>query len=288
MIVRNEADKIGNILSDVRWFADEVIVVDTGSTDRTKGIALDCGANVYDYPWHDNFSAARNFSINKATGDYIVIVDADDRIDEKSIERIREWRKDLNGSVYAWEITNQDQDDVTHVFMQIRAFPNLPELRYEGWVHNTLDPAAQKAGLEPVPTKIRIKHSGYSDEETLKAKHERTIKILEREVIAKPESARVHCYLGALYEQYGRYQEAWPHLWTALQLLYPVRDTKPFGLLQVYPSAIRCSAALNQRARARFLWVKFTEFVAPYPQMVMEATSMGEDLGFYDELSQRT
>lgn len=288
MIVRNEEDTLGNILGDVKHFADEKIVVDTGSGDGTRGIALDYGAKVLDYPWHDNFSAARNYSIDQATGDYIVILDADDRLNEKSVERILKWRESLNGSVYAFQISNDDEEGRTHIFNQVRAFPNRPDLRYEGWVHNTIDPAVEKAGLKTVPTRILVVHSGYADEATVRAKHERTLNILEKEVIEKPESDRVHCYLGALYEQYGRYQEAWPHLWKALQSLYPRRDKKPFGLLQVYPAAIRCSAALNQRARARYLWIEYTNFVAPYPPMAMEANSMGEDLGFYDDFNEHS
>ena len=285
MMVKNEADKIGNILSDVQAFADEIVVVDTGSEDATKCVALGWNAKIFDYPWHDDFSAARNHTIDQATGDYIVVLDADDRINEKNIERILEWRKDLNGSVYAFQISNDDNENLTHTFNQIRAFPNRPDLRYEGWVHNTLDPAVEKAGLKIISTRILVIHSGYSDEAVVHAKHDRALSILEREVIAKPESARVHCYLGAIYEQRGRNQEAWPHLYKALMSLYPNRDIKPFGLLQVYPAAIRCSVALNQRARARYLWIEYTNFVAPFPAMAMEANSMGEDLGFYDEFN---
>lgn len=286
MMVKNEADKIGGILSDVQAFADEIVVVDTGSEDATKGIALEYGAKIFDYPWHDNFSAARNHSIDQATKDYIVILDADDRVNEKSVERILKWRENLNGSVYAFQISNDDDEGRTHTFNQIRAFPNRPDLRYEGWVHNTIEPAVEKAGLETVPSKILVIHSGYSDEATVKAKRERSLSILEMELLEKPDSDRVNCYLGVLYEEFDRHQEAWPYLWKALQLLYPKRDKKPFGLLQVYPSAIRCSVALNQRARARYLWIEYTNFVAPYPPIAMEAVGLGEDLGFYDDFTQ--
>ncbi|MEW6054238.1 MAG: glycosyltransferase [Nitrospirota bacterium] len=90
MIAKNEQDNIARALMSVKGLADEMIVVDTGSTDRTKDIATALGAKVYDFAWTDSFSDARNFSLSKATGKWILILDADEAISSSDYGRLRE------------------------------------------------------------------------------------------------------------------------------------------------------------------------------------------------------
>lgn len=82
MIVKNEEKSLPECLQSVKNVFDEIVVVDTGSSDRTKIVAHAFTDKIYDFPWCDDFSAARNFSFSKATGDYIAWLDADDRLDE--------------------------------------------------------------------------------------------------------------------------------------------------------------------------------------------------------------
>ena len=81
MIVKNEEDTLPRCLESVGGLVEEIIVVDTGSDDRTKEAALEYGAKVYDFPWVEDFSKARNFSFSKATQQYCLWLDADDVID---------------------------------------------------------------------------------------------------------------------------------------------------------------------------------------------------------------
>ena len=90
MIVKNEEKNIIRALQGVKPLVDEMIVVDTGSTDRTKKIAKVFGAKVYDFQWTDSFSDARNFSLSKATGDWILVLDADEVISERDYGKLRE------------------------------------------------------------------------------------------------------------------------------------------------------------------------------------------------------
>ncbi len=90
MIAKNEEDNIERALMSVKPVVDEMIVVDTGSTDRTKDIARALGAKVYDFPWTDNFSDARNFSISKATGKWVLVLDADEAISPLDYGKLRE------------------------------------------------------------------------------------------------------------------------------------------------------------------------------------------------------
>lgn len=90
MIVKDEEDVIARSINCALTVADEVIVVDTGSSDGSKKIAADLGAKVYDFEWCDDFSAARNYSFSLASGDYIMWLDADDIIEEQSAQLIKE------------------------------------------------------------------------------------------------------------------------------------------------------------------------------------------------------
>jgi glycosyltransferase involved in cell wall biosynthesis len=90
MIAKNEEDNIERSLLSVKPVVDEMIVVDTGSTDRTKDIARSLGAKVYDFPWTDSFSDARNFSLSKASGKWLLVLDADEAISSLDYERLKE------------------------------------------------------------------------------------------------------------------------------------------------------------------------------------------------------
>src|SRR5262249_14796822 len=87
MIVKNEEHNLPDCLQSIADLVDEIVIADTGSTDRTKEIAAAFGAKVIDFPWVDSFAAARNESLRHTTGDYVLWLDADDRLDEENRER---------------------------------------------------------------------------------------------------------------------------------------------------------------------------------------------------------
>ena len=89
MIVKNEASILRDCLDSLQDIMDEIIIVDTGSTDETKKVAESYTPYVYDYEWHDDFSAARNFAFSKATGDYIYSADADEVLDEENRTKLK-------------------------------------------------------------------------------------------------------------------------------------------------------------------------------------------------------
>lgn len=95
MIVRNEQNSLPRCLSTVKAIADEIIIVDTGSTDDTKAIAASYGAVIYDFTWIDDFSAARNFAFSKATREFIFWLDADDYLKEQDQQRFIELKRSL-------------------------------------------------------------------------------------------------------------------------------------------------------------------------------------------------
>lgn len=99
MIVKNEESCLRQCLEQVSVFADEMIIVDTGSEDSTRAIALEFTENVYDYQWKDDFSDARNFAFSLGTSDYLMSVDADERFRKEEIQKILEYKKQITGDV---------------------------------------------------------------------------------------------------------------------------------------------------------------------------------------------
>ena len=96
MIVKDEEKTLARCLNSVKSFIDEIIIVDTGSKDKTKEIAKSFNSQIYDFKWISDFSAARNFSFSKATSDYILWLDGDDFIDDENISKIENLLKSLD------------------------------------------------------------------------------------------------------------------------------------------------------------------------------------------------
>jgi glycosyltransferase involved in cell wall biosynthesis len=99
MIVKNEEDVLERCLTSVRDIIDEIIIVDTGSTDRTKEVATTFSAKIYEFAWCDDFSAARNYAFSKATKDFILWLDADDVIEELERVKLLELKKELSNKI---------------------------------------------------------------------------------------------------------------------------------------------------------------------------------------------
>ena len=99
MIVKDEEDVLERCIKSVLSAIDEIIIVDTGSKDKTKEIALGLGANVYDMQWQNNFGLARNLAFSKATKEYIMWLDADDVITEGSLQKLLELKKNFDKNV---------------------------------------------------------------------------------------------------------------------------------------------------------------------------------------------
>ncbi len=229
MIVRNEAHQIEAALKNFRLFADEIVVVDTGSTDETRHIAQKYAHVVADYPWHDDFSAARNASLDKARGRYVLWLDADDRVDPDNVEKIRHLKTLLDGRAYCFVLKDIRYGKPFVSFLQIRCVPNHPKVRFQGIVHERLDHALEELGIALVNTDIVIEHHGYTNEYTLKSKIRRNLGLLRKIRETCPESLKdetINYYLAASHHILGDYGEAITCMSACLEIL---RKKKFFG-----------------------------------------------------------
>ncbi len=146
MIVKNESGTLSQILSCAEKFADEIIVVDTGSSDNTVEIAKKFGCKIFSYPWDNNFSNARNFSFSKATRDYQMWLDADDFIDEKNIQKILNLKKlsSQNDAFMMKYLTGFDENDTpTLVYWRERLLKRESNFLWQGFVHEVIAPCGQ-------------------------------------------------------------------------------------------------------------------------------------------------
>ncbi|MHC1728118.1 MAG: glycosyltransferase [Syntrophobacteraceae bacterium] len=218
MIVKNESANLDDALASFVPFADEIVVVDTGSSDNTKEIASRFTPNVFDFEWIDDFAAARNFAISKATGSYQLWLDADDRISPENGKHINSLKQLFNGKKGFYFVLENHQADAPSSFcQQLRCIPLTPEVRFEGRIHEQIFPSAVRSGLELVTTDIVIRHVGYMTEEMRFAKAKRNLEILERERAAGTDHGGLYFFLALTHAPMGNKDEAVRYMEAALE-----------------------------------------------------------------------
>ena len=205
MIVKNEEDFLPRCLDSVKDYVDEIIVVDTGSTDRTVEIARSFGARIYHHPWENNFSKHRNQSIGYATGDWVFIMDADEELKQGSGNLIKDAVLEENiDSVMIAVVScfnNRMSQSITN---QVRLFRNKEGIYYSSPVHNQL------IGYKSTITyPVYLYHYGYDlSPEKMKAKFIRTSTLLKEMIKKEPERFRHHHNLAVCYNSNNMFKEA--------------------------------------------------------------------------------
>lgn len=193
MIARNEAKNLPRSLGSVAEVADELIVVDTGSTDATIQIASDHGAQVSVFPWCDDFAAARNAALDQATGDWIFWLDADESLLAKSAASLRAaiGRDRVMGCRVVRRDLASDTDPSSYTQMwQLRLFRNRADLRFRGRCHPDFHPplheTAAAAGMTVIDAQVVIEHWGYLGD-MREHKLKRALKLIELELRDRPD-----------------------------------------------------------------------------------------------------
>ena len=182
VIAKNEEKNLERCINSVKKIADEIIIIDTGSLDRTKEIAKKFTDKIFDFEWIDDFSAAKNFAIDKANEDWILFLDADETISEKDLDKI----KKLTGKeAYGFSFIQRNYKNSTGLFSSvscigdeyeesriapcyvprrmIRLFVNDRRIRFEGKVHENVEPSILRIGAIE-DSEIPIHHFGSLNE----------------------------------------------------------------------------------------------------------------------------
>lgn len=196
MMVKDEEDLLPAALASVKGLVDEMVVVDTGSTDRTVEIAQEAGAMVMQTGWADDFSLHRNQSMDYCTGKWILILDADEALDRTgvNVDRVREVLRTAPVDINFFTVTVKDtkkDGSISHEFPSIRILRNGVGARYENCVHNKLRGEGKAAGTDLV-----IHHFGYDlAPEKMETKATRTLGLLRKRIDENPDDHEAYYYL---------------------------------------------------------------------------------------------
>ncbi len=214
MIVKNEEKNIRQALSwgrDMMW---EQIVVDTGSTDRTVEIAEEMGARVCFFTWVDDFSAAKNYAIEQAQGDWIAFLDADEYMMPDGVEKITSMLQQVSEQGYdgistGWQHLN-DEGGIVASGTQVRFFRNHPDIRYWRRIHENLVVCSGRAlRLKDLVQDVSIFHTGYQTEAMAgKKKSKRNRNLILQELKDHPDSYEMMGYMGDDCMGQGETEEA--------------------------------------------------------------------------------
>ena len=208
VITKNEEENIGTWLASMKKIADEMIVVDTGSTDRTVEMAKEAGARVFHHAWQNDFAAAKNAALEKAKGDWILFLDADEHFSPQTLPKVRPLLEKVEASPkpivgVICRLINIDKDQGNRfmgAIFQLRIFRNSRDLRYEGKIHeHIVDVRREEHEMFATP-KLVIFHTGYSLH-LVRKKLERNLDFLRQKEEAQGESVDdalhyMDCYYG--------------------------------------------------------------------------------------------
>jgi glycosyltransferase involved in cell wall biosynthesis/tetratricopeptide (TPR) repeat protein len=250
MIVRNEERNLPDCLSSVRDLVDEAVVVDTGSTDRTKAIADSFGCVLGDFPWVDDFAAARNAALGLATGDYIFWMDADDRLDGENRRRVAELFEGLTGGNDAFAMkcfcVPTRPGDAGTVVDHVRLFRNRPDHRWTYRVHEQILPALRATGAAVRWSGVTVRHVGYVDPALRRSKLARDLRLLRLSEAETPDDPFVLFNLGCVHSELGDTPAALAVLTRSLK----GSDPKASIVRKLYALIAGCHARLGDHRRA--------------------------------------
>ncbi|MEG6616127.1 glycosyltransferase [Peptococcaceae bacterium 1198_IL3148] len=214
MIAKDEAHIIGRCLNSVQPYVDQIVVVDTGSTDNTIQIAKQLGAETYQFAWQHDFSQARNYSLQFASGDWILFLDCDEELDADSGAELRRVIYDDNYDGYWLNFVNIYNNRPSNNFLSFRLFRNNPKFRFECPIHEQILPSVIKqATAERIGrANVTVYHYGYENSEVeAKNKSQRNITLLQRARQEYGDAGFINFYLGVEYQRIGDHQRALEH-----------------------------------------------------------------------------
>jgi len=228
IIAKDEAEQLPECLQSLAGWIDEIHLLDTGSDDDTVAIAHRYGARVGHFRWGDDFAAARNASLDGCTGDWILIIDADERIASADTATIRALAEGPTNRCYRFltrNYTNQNNlagfqpcaaaDPLArgfagwHPSIKVRLFPNHIGARFEGRVHELVNRSLETRGIEAVLCDVPIHHYALAKSaESIRAKQEMYLRIGQAKAAETPDDPNIHAELGNQYAEMGDFARA--------------------------------------------------------------------------------
>jgi O-antigen biosynthesis protein len=223
LIAKNEERFLGQCLRSVRALASQIVVVDTGSTDHTIDLAREGGAEVHSFEWCDDFSAARNAALAHATGDWVLIIDADEELMPEQAETISREIRAAGVMGYRLPIIDRGREQEGCSYVP-RLFRNAPGLFFVGRIHeqafSSIQVRCQQWGLKHFLGKTTLLHHGYTGEVMAsRNKIERNLRLLERAIEEMPGEPNLIMSLGLELVRSGKREAGLERYWEAFRLL---------------------------------------------------------------------
>ncbi len=223
MIVKNEELFIRQCLDSVKEIADEIIIIDTGSSDKTNEIAQEFTNNIFKFEWENNFSAARNFSIRKATGDWILILDADEIFEKISKEKISNYLLFLPDDVYGLElnIINIFEDNNSNKIPNetvTRLFKNDPGIFFERSIHESVNCRIAYLKKTIYKSPFNIFHYGYLKNINNLKKSKNYIEAILSEISKNPLDWQYYGFAAIEYDKLNDFDNEEKMLLKALEI----------------------------------------------------------------------
>ncbi|NTU42161.1 MAG: glycosyltransferase, partial [Nitrospirales bacterium] len=261
MIVKNEEKYLAKCLNSVKTIVDEMVIVDTGSTDRTSEIARVFGARVFDFPWQNDFAEARNASLERAEGDWILVLDGDEVIagqDTREIKTLVEGHR--KGIAYNIDTRNYTRNVVANwtgnegdyaeeagsgwfPSTKVRLFPNDRKIRFANPVHELVEPTLRSAGYKIIDCSTPIHHYGKLDQDKTAEKGEAYYLLGMEKLRHNGNNAKAVFELAVQATELGRYEDA-IDLWNRLIELRPDFDGAYINAVKPYAELGRIKEAL--------------------------------------------
>lgn len=292
MITRNEQRFLPECLQRARDAVDEIVIVDTGSTDDTIAIAESFGAKVLHRAWDDDFSAPRNLGLQHATGDWILVLDADELLLGDAALRIRELVRDPKVSGYHLRFTNSYGQGKTLGVMMVRLFRNLTGIEYRNVIHEQVTPSLTRIaavhGLILSTCEVEVLHEGYTDEVMQsRQKNERNERLFKKQLRQQPDDLYTLYKFGDFLRRLpGRCREARELLERCLELMLAGAPTLPRELPYAGEVAALCAleyAREGRHERAREIVDQALRRFLPTPNLHYIAASLDLTAGRPDD-----
>jgi tetratricopeptide (TPR) repeat protein len=202
LIVRNEEKFLDRCLASLAGLVDEIVVVDTGSTDRTREIAAAHGARLDEFPWRGDFAAARNHALDLARSRWILYIDADEHVRPASGSRLRTHLSDPD--YVARQVLLHPRPGFTP-YWELRLFRNDPLIRFRGIIHENIWPGVHACraarGGKIGRSDLVLDHEGYERDQDVK--HRRNLPLLRKALRREPGKVFSWCHLATIYASLG-------------------------------------------------------------------------------------
>jgi len=284
MIVKNEEQHLAKCLMSVKPVVDEMIVVDTGSTDRTIDIARAFGARIYDFKWTNDFSEARNYSISKASGAWIFVLDADEVISSIDYDSLRKIVKKPRTESSAYYFVTRNYTALTNTAgwvsnddrytgeqagtgwypsKKVRLFPSDSRIRFENHVHELVEPSLRRSSIKIMECSIPVHHYGKLSIDKVVSKGQEYYILGKTKLEGKTDDVKSLTELAIQALELGKYEEAL-EFWQRVIEIKPDNTKALLNMGGIYLELGRYEDALRASRKAMALGSHLKEVVLNY------------------------